>query len=723
MPRTIQRYWPFPDGQRGCSLFRVLLFSFCAALCPIDAQSTEPDSADDSKTLAELPLEDLIKIRITSIATGTRKSISEAPAVASVVTSQDIEEAGATTFEEALEMVPGLHVAFSGQVGAPKYVIRGISTLFNPQTLVLINGVPITSIVRGDRSSRMGVLPVKMISKIELIRGPGSALYGADALAGVINVITKTASDIQGTKAGGGIGSFGTHKAWLFHSEEIGELKASIMADYRDTKGHRKTILEDAQTSLDRALGTSASLAPGPMSLIEKGLAVFLDVEKSKWRLRGSYYGKSNLGSGPGVAQALDPKARESLSRSTIELSFHEPEISEYWNFTSRLAYFHGKQELDKDLTIFPPGADLGNGVFPDGMIGNPEFWERQIRFDNSALYTGVENHGIRGGAGYYFGHLYRVQESKNFTPSFAPLPELTDVTDTASIYIPEKSRNSLYGYIQDEWRFSDNWELTLGARYDHYSDFGGTFNPRAALVWTTTPELTAKLLYGRAFRSPTFAELYTMNNPINIGNPNLDPELIDVYELAWLYQFTSAWHAGLNLFHYEVSDLINFVRDPIGTVTAQNSGTQTANGFEFETKFRPHRNFFITGNYSFAKTKDENSGKPAGDYPNHQLYLRDDWVFAPNWTWSNQLNWVGAQDRTPSDPRAALNSYARVDVILRRSGVFRKFDFTASIRNVFDADIREPSSGPGPTATTAAIPHDLPQAGRSIYTEVSYNF
>jgi len=688
-------------------------------------QSTEASSDETLQQLAELSIEELINVRVTSIATGTQKPLPEAAAIASVITSQDIEAMGATTVEEALESVPGVHVSHSSEVYSPKYLIRGISTKYNPETLVLINGIPITSSFRGDRTAYLGTLPVKMVSKIEVIRGPGSALYGADAFAGVVNVVTKSPSEIDGTEVGGSAGSFHSHEAWLLHSEMAGDLKGVLMANYRDTEGHKREITADAQTRLDNLRGTNASLAPGPPSLLQNEVAVLLDVEKLKWRLRGSIHERSNVGSGQGVSEALDPNSRFTYARQTWDLTYHDPKLGQNWDFTTQLAYYHGSQEIDQNLNLFPPGSNLGNGVFPDGVIGNPEFWERHIRFDNSAFYTGFENHRIRLGVGYQFLHLYQVQTSRNFDPTnFAPRPGLTDATDTSEIYIPEKSRTGVYAFAQDEWKLGRDWEFTAGLRFDRYSDFGSTLNPRAALVWKTTPALTTKLLYGRAFRAPSFVELYTINNPVTLGNPDLRPEINNVYELAWSYQATPNWSAGLNLFHYNVSDLIAIVKDPVGTTaTARNFGSQAGDGFEFETKFKASSQLFLTGNYSYLKAINENANKPSGNYPSQQVYFRDDWTFLPKWTWGNQINWVGPQDREPGDPRGHLKEYTTVDVILRYKMLPDKISLTASVRNFFDADVREPSSGPGPTTLTAAIPNDLPQAGRNGFIELTYRF
>jgi outer membrane receptor for ferrienterochelin and colicin len=129
-----------------------------------------------------------------SIATGGRRPIAKAPAVATVITAEDIKAIGATDLDEVLETVPGLHVARNFFGYNPIYTFRGIYSDFNAQALVLINGIPITNLFVGDRSQIWGGMPVEAIARIEVIRGPGSALYGADAFAGVINIINVSST-------------------------------------------------------------------------------------------------------------------------------------------------------------------------------------------------------------------------------------------------------------------------------------------------------------------------------------------------------------------------------------------------------------------------------------------------------------------------------------------------------------------------------------------------
>ncbi len=676
------------------------------------------------EVLGGLSIEELSQVKISSIATGTTKTLSQSAAIASVITAKEIEAMGSHNLEEVLESVPGLHVSYS-ELYSPKYQVRGISTKFNSQILVMINGIPITSVIRGDRNSRLGVLPVKMISKVEIIRGPGSALYGGEAVAGVINVITKDASDIKGTQIGVRGGSFDTKEFWYLHGDRYGDLNATLMVAYESTDGHKREVTEDAQTRLDKILGTKASLAPGHVSLGEKRLALFLDAERDKWRLRGSLYELSDGGLGHGATGALDPYGKIGLGRSTLDLTYSELELSSNWSLTARASYLQDDQQIDKPLTLFPAGTNLGAGVFTEGMKGSPEYWERQARFDITGFYTGSEGHKIRIGTGYFFADLFRVQESHNFNPSNnAPLPVMKNVTDADESYLPEKYRTNYYGYAQDEWQLAKELELTAGVRYDHYSEFHETINPRADLIWNTTSKLTTKFLYGRAFRPPTFAELYTKNNPVNIGNPNLKPERINVYEMGWAYQASSEVRMSLNFFYYNIKNLIITVQDSTGlSATSQNHGLQDGRGFEFETSVRPLTELTFTGNYAFLKAKNKISGKSIAEYPSHKVYVRGDWSFLPKWIFDSQVIWLGKRERDSRDARAPLKGYTSVNVNLKRIALFKNCDVALNIKNIFDADLKEPSTGPAPTSTVSPILNDLPLAGRTVNVSLSYNF
>ncbi len=168
----------------------------------------------------------------------------------------------------------------------------------------------------------------------------------------------------------------------------------------------------------------------------------------------------------------------------------------------------------------------------------------------------------------------------------------LPDVTGTANIFMKKANRKNYYVFVQDEWSFARDWNLTAGLRDDYYTDFGNTLNPRVALVWQTRYDLTTKLLYGRAFRAPSFAELYAINNPIRLGNPYLKPETIDTTEIAFNYQPTFNVTTSLNIFRYWVRDLIQLVPNQSGAgFISTNSGSQNGQGFEWQIDWKMRNN------------------------------------------------------------------------------------------------------------------------------------
>jgi iron complex outermembrane receptor protein len=157
-----------------------------------------------------------------SLATGSKQSLRRAPSVATVITAEDIAAMGATDLDEVMETLPGVHVSANNRYFS-QYQIRGIGAgQTNPQVLILQNGIPMNTLYRGDKGQAWANMPLENVARIEVIRGPGSALYGADAFAGVVNIITKTAADMAGTQFGVRAGSFKSRDAWVQHGGKWG---------------------------------------------------------------------------------------------------------------------------------------------------------------------------------------------------------------------------------------------------------------------------------------------------------------------------------------------------------------------------------------------------------------------------------------------------------------------------------------------------------------------
>ena len=677
-----------------------------------------------------------------SIATGSRQTIARAPAVATVITAEDIKAIGATNLDEVLETVPGLHVSLSSLRFSPIYSIRGIYTDKNPQVLVLMNGIPITQVFQGDRGAQ-STLPVNNIERVEVIRGPGSAIYGADAFSGVINVITKLNKDIKNTEFGVRAGSFNTYDAWILNGGMWDGYDITFNLEWRKTDGDSDRIIDsDFQTIFDNLIMipsslSPVSLAPGQANTRGKRIDAHLDIKKNNTGFHLWYWRQNDLGVGPGLAMALDPNGSGDVNNYLANIS-HEKEYADNWKLNFNISYMDVKTTSRQTLfpagTILPIGVD-GNinpfssnlALFTDGYIGNPEIYEKHSSIDIGAFFTGFDDHRVRIGSGFSFVKLH-AKETKNFGPgvidgSISPLPPidgtLTDVTDTPYIYIDDENRNVKYLSLQDEWSLAPDWDMVAGVRYDHYSDFGDTVNPRIAVIWQTRYNLTSKFLFGQAFRPPSFQELFNKNNPVAIGNPNLDPESIDTYELAFDYQPTFNVHNALNIFYYNVNDLIEFISESGGPATAQNIGKQTGKGIEYEITWEATQRLKITGNYAYQDSTNETTNTNAGNAPQDQAYIRLDWNFYQYWYISPELNWVANRKRVANDIRDEIDDYAVFDVTLRTENKDVKWDMAISARNLFDEDAREPS----PYSPTAiAIPNDFPLPGRSIYVELLYH-
>lgn len=657
----------------------------------------------------------LIKGGKVSVATGEEQTIAKAPAITSVITSQDIEAMGAATLFEVLESVPGLHVSTSSLFYMPIYIFRGLQVDNNNHALVMVNGTPINLVSTRNQGTGWLGMQTSMISRIEVIRGPGSAVYGADAFSGVINIITKTQAEIDGTEVGLRVGSFDSYEGWLLHGDKYAGFDVAVMMEFQNTDGHGEEIAADGQVPFDKSFGTSASRTPGSVNLKHRDFNARLDVSKGQWRFRAGYQDRRNFGMAAGL-NALDPIGRTGkIDRKHMELLWRDPYLTSNWDVSAKLSFYNYQRGPDGFMYIYPAGAF--NGGLPEGMLFKLWQSENNTRFEVSGFYSGFENHLIRLGAGYHYADIDNWEGIQNFPPN------RTEVVQAAGLDLLEKVIQSWYVNAQDSWSINSRWKLTLGIRYDRFKDMAESINPRAVLVWQTTPVLTTKILYGKAFRIPSVLELYEAN-PVGgqVGNPNLQPESIDWEELAFDWQARENLHFSLNLYAYQMQDAIDLL--PIEGADYSiysNVGEQDGYGFEFETRWKMTTKSSLLFNYAY-QTAEDKAGDEPGYVPGQQAYVRADWMFRPNWFIDGQVNWVADRKRTADDPRDDIDDYTTVDLTLRHKNPRSAWNVAVSVRNLFDANVREPSLGPTATGTIT-YPFDYPSAGRSFFGEVRYQF
>lgn len=638
------------------------------------------------------------------IATGHSMPFNLAPAVATVITAEDLDSVGATTLSEALALVPGVNVLYRSQ--GNHFIFRGVrsDSNFNPDWLLMIDGIPQNDVGLGNQRLFIGEVPLQNIDRIEVIRGPGSSLYGTDAFAGVVNIITKRPTNVRNTEARLRVGSFDTQEGRYLLPGELGGIKSLFSLQLRHTDGFKPLVEADGQTAWDQRLGTRASLAPGRAQTWFQDYNLQWDLESGPWLFRLRRWAHE-LGIA-GLSGSLDNTGWRKSDMNAVDLLYDKKGFASNWDLKWNTSWYDFNLDTF-DVLAYPPGAF--GGLFPQGVKDNPGYSEDRYISELSALYNGFRGHLVTIGLGAEKHRVYDVRETRNYVITSsglpAPLPAMVSL-DTTETFIPTASREIYFAYLQDEWVFAPDWTLTSGLRHDRYSDFGSTTNPRVALVWATAADLTTKFLIGRAFRAPTFTDLYSNNNPSLIGNPNLKPERITTYEISFDYRPTSKVTTILNVFHHVIVDKIAAVRGPRGT-TEVNEGKQTANGGEIEVRWNVTRDLTVNGWYAHQKNIVEDTRTDAGFAPRNSANLRLDWRFAPNWYWNVNTLRVADRKRQAGDTRSPVGDYTFVNTGVRYKPQ-KSWSASLYVFNTFDQEARDPSNNSGFITDHALPPHSI---------------
>lgn len=658
-----------------------------------------------------------------SIASGRLQALQKAPAITSVITQSQITASGATELNQLLEGIAGVHVYPSAlNILNTGYVIRGIHTQQNAQVLLLVNGQPIQEMYSASRPNTFR-MPVHDISRVEIIKGPASALYGADAFAGVINVVTKTGQRNKGWQFGLAHGSFNSNNYWANFSQAFDHWHLYASFEHLDSAGDHSRIMQSDAVSL-----SGISQAPAPLQTAFDINSYRISVGGKKWHANYWLWQQNNAGVGNGAAQALD-------TVGYVDHQFHQVD-GQYHLLRSPRNTLSLQSSLfaltdQNHYQLFPPGYQQSittdNGIeqayFIDGMIGHPTVNEQNYKLAVVWQYSGMSAHHLRSELGVQRRQL-QAKEYKNFGPSLSiPGPisaTLTNATKTGDIFIDSQRRNNLYFALQDEWQLSPSWSLTSGFRFDQFSDFGQTTTPRGALVYKLSKNTTIKALYGEAYRAPAFAELHVVNNPVVLGNKDLEPEQIATKELAIIHKFHFGLIAQLNLFDYRANKLIDYVPrlDPqtqlvTGVNQAQNIRQLEGKGSELELKWQLNDTLKLKANMAQSQVKENDVN--TSDAPARQHYISVNWQ--PNNRWQMQLQWHSVNDKSrdqrlnsfaqPIDKRAPIANSEQLNANLTYQ-VTKQIRLNLTANNLLEQRNYQPS--------LPSLTQDFPQPSRQLW-------
>lgn len=669
----------------------VLLCSPLISTSPLTAETAS--AVDEQQELAQLLA--LLEEQ-TTIATKTRLNADYVPGMVTVLHGDQLESKGAHTVWEALAFVPGIELAIE-ETGRKQVVVRGIGrTYASGNVKILLNGVAMNSAQHAYAPSVLS-LPVQQVERIEVIRGPGSAIHGEFAYTGVINVITR--QDENRLYAQIGDNAFRGGGAHLSHRKEDGTFAIDLNLAGWQGDGAEVTASQDSlyaetgcgPTGLDPC--ADYSNAPGPTNEAEEGRSVILSTRFHDFTLLAQWL-QNGYGDHFGINEYLPPdEKRIAISNTQQNLELRQA-FAPTEKVKGDLVFgWNENREAKDDLFI-------GNaGVFGDigaPYVVNSSYRERRLNGGGDLYLKAHEQHNLL--IAYNIAWIKAVDFEQSSGQQGGTMTPFSDsITEGMNRHI-----NSLT--MQDEYRASDTLTITTGLRHDQYSDVGGSTTPRLAAVWRLSREHILKAQFAEAFRPPT---LYEIGGAVD----NIKPSTSRSLEAGYIYKgIKDEWR--LNLIRAHLKDLIVFT--PVGFVNADGA---RLTGVELEWKTSLNNNFDFASNISYLHSRDDNTGEPFVGSNNWLGNIDLDYHPDRNYLFNIHYRYVGETQREPIDSRPKLGSYTIVDATLSLMNLWhKKFTIRLGATNLLDADVRYP-------APANTYPDDRPRAGRQWWANLAYRF
>ncbi len=549
------------------SFWPVLLFALClSGLAAAQVRSQSPSGAGSD--IGSLDLESLLNTKVIT-ASKFSENLADAPGIISVISQDELRRFGGTTLQEVLERVPGLSLASAYFTDRSLVAARGDQTKINGgHVLFLINGRPTREVLEGGLiSDLLEAFPVNALEKIEVIKGPGSVLYGSNAFSAVVNLITKKAESngltvrgsggAEGAKGSSGQvmvkrGGFSLFGAGQFHQNPNWNTAYRLPTSLIGDPLAPPVPLVQSVTVEDRGdgayLGASYKNLAFMSSYTEWHAPSFVrgSIASNKWRR-----GFADLGYTVKATDAWDMSFNATYTRNTFD-NFGYPSIG------------RDSQELVLE-------------------------WTNSVTFSNWDRLT----------VGALFNHVEGQETYFGIDPPFQ---------------ISDGSRPGGAFYAQWEHQLVDTVKLVGGFQVNKITGTGLNVVPRAGVVWNPTSHVGVKALYSGAFRAPSINETM-LNHPALQGNPDLMPEKVGTLDLSVSYQ-ANRFQGALTYFHSRQTDSIVVDTRPVRWQYL-NLGEATFQGFELEGNYYLRKSFFLTGSVSYQANQDGNGISNITPVPN----------------------------------------------------------------------------------------------------------
>jgi iron complex outermembrane receptor protein len=658
-----------------------MTFKILRAACPIlfAALSLLPAKAAAQATDSASPgssLDDLLDVKISGAAKYDQTA-RQAPASVTIITSEDIERYGYRTLADALMTVRGFFVSYDRNY---TYVgVRGFSrpTDYNNRILLLLDGHAVNENVYGG--ALLGSdFPIELdvVDHIEIVRGPGSALYGTGAMLAVVNVVLKKGSALDGGRLALGGGSYRRLQGALSAGKDFERGPDLLVSAFgADVQGQDLFYPEyDSPESRDGvARGLDSDRSYGGLASVAWG----------DFRLTGLWTSRDKgIPTGAYEVEFGDAAARTSDRRRFLDLRY-ERGVTPNLLLTGRVYADHYGYK----------------GAYPYEILsfdGTDDDWyggELRARWDplpNNRLTVGAE---------------YRDDTRADYRNFDA---EATYFRGDFPFHVASF-------YLQDEFQVTPFLALIAGLRHDDYSTVGSSTNPRAAIVFNPAPSSTAKLLYGRAFRAPNIYET-RYEDPLAgaKANPSLEPERIETIEAIWEQRLTPSLFGTVSLYQSRITDLIDQTVDPVDDATQfQNVGAALARGAELGLTARFAGGLSGYASYAYQKAKDNRSGGELTNSPDQAFKLGVSCPLVGPLRISGELLYETGR-RTVQDTRTG--SYLLSNLTLSADAGRVPVRVLAQVRNLFDAEYGTPGGFEHRQA-------EIGQDGRNYALRLEYRF
>lgn len=564
-------------------------------------------------TLLDLSLEELMQVTVTSVSKKAQR-LDQTAAAVFVINADDIQRSGATSIPEALRLAPGVQVAAIGQ-NKWSVSIRGFNTRFANKLLVLVDGRAIYSPAFSGVFWEYNDIPLDIVERIEVIRGPGGSIWGANAVNGIINIITRSAEETQGGQISVAAGS---------------ELNNSTLARYGWALDEETYLRLNAQVKSADG-GHAAAGGEGPDTWDSKQAGFRLDATRGE----DSFSLQGNVS---------DYQAGDRITAFTAAPPYATPLSTKGDGNTAHLL---GRWERQTDtgahsLQAYVDHSDYDIGVF--------RYKNNTLDLEYQRQFT-VDAHDLVWGLGY------RISHDQTY--------------DTPHVFMADTSQTfSLYSaFVQDEITLvPERWRLTLGSRFEHNGFTGFEVQPNIRLLWTPNERDGLWAAISRNVRTPSrgetsstaFVSPPTLLSPIplaTVGDTNMDSEKLKALDLGWRRQWSPTLTSEVAAFYYRHSELRGVVPTagplfygvfPYQPLLLSNTLGSESYGLEASMDWLPLPNWRLQANTSLfhIAERDLLPGATGDEFigatPSHMISLRSSLDITPKLQWDAWLRHVG---------------------------------------------------------------------------------